>query len=163
MKKLILVLIAFALNAGVAPAAENQIGLGLIAGNPSGISAKIATGKMNSIDLILGYNMNRYDDRYPNNDDCCRVGGIVYTSADYVWYDYNLIRICGIRFPIYYGPGFNVIFSHYTSAGIRGVMGLEYQFAKSPFDVFLEIVPGINLAPNTVMGIDGGLGTRYFF
>lgn len=167
MKALTLRLMAIAviLMAIPGPSAElkGPIGLGAIFGNPSGISALIATGNRSSVNLIAGYDMNRYDDRYPGNGDCCRTGGILYFSADHVWYNYDLIRVPGIRFPVYFGPGVSWVISHYSSAGVRGVLGVEYQFVDSPFDLFFELAPGINLTPHRVWALDGGLGTRFFF
>ncbi len=160
-----LMTMAAALAVAAAPPPEplGKFGLGFIAGNPSGISASLATSGTSSINLIAGYNMNRYDNRYPRNGDCCKVGGIMYTSLDYVWYNYNILRVPGINFPVYYGPGVNWVISHYHSFGVRGVMGLQYQFAHSPFDVFFELCPGYNFNPHPMWGLDGGVGSRFYF
>jgi hypothetical protein len=46
---------------------------------------------------------------------------------------------------------------------MRFVLGLEYQFATAPFDIFLEIAPGIRVIPNTSGYVSSGLGARFFF
>ena len=145
-----------------ASATDTNLGLGLVLGTPSGISARIATGNSNSINVILGYDVNQNDNRYYRNN-CCNDRGVLYMGADYVWYNYNLIHVSQGRLPLYYGPGVNVVISDYSSIGIRGVVGLEYQFANAPFDLFLEIGPGVNIIPNTAVGVDAGFGGRYFF
>ena len=162
MKKLILGLACMGMLMGISSATTGgNFGLGIVLGNPSGISAKIASGPANSIDLVLGYDLNR--DAWRGKNDCCRDGGQLYAGADYVWYNYNLIHVSKGRLPLYYGPGINATLSNYSTVGIRGVLGLEYQFADAPFHLFLEIGPGINVVPNTFINGSGGFGGRFFF
>lgn len=138
-------------------ALDSGFGLGLILGDPSGLSARIATGPANSVNLIAGWDLGPYHRR------CCGDGGDLYIGADYVWYNYNLIHVNQGRLPIYYGAGVNAFIANNSSAGIRAVVGLEYQFAQAPFDLFLEVGPGINLIPNTNGNVSGGFGARFFF
>ena len=159
---LILVTMTAAIMAQTASAADSNFGLGLVLGDPSGISARIAAGSNNSINVILGYDVNQNDNRY-YRDNCCRDGGVLYMGADYVWYNYNLIHVSSGRLPLYFGPGVNFVISNYSSVGIRGVVGLEYQFANAPFDLFFELAPGVNIVPNTEVGVDAGFGGRFFF
>ncbi len=162
MKKLILSLAIMGLFTGMVSAADSNFGLGIVLGDPSGISARFATGSANSINVIVGYDANH--DYAWHRNECCRDGGMLYVGGDYLWYNYNLIRVSQGRLPLYYGPGINAtIANDYSSIGVRGVVGLEYQFANAPFDVFLEIGPGINVIPNTWVNISGGLGARFFF
>jgi hypothetical protein len=173
MKKIIALLGFMTLTAGLA-SAQNQresFGLGVILGNPSGISAKIPAGA-NSINAIFGYNSYRNgwrdcDGPGPGND--CYNDGSIYIGADYIFYNYNLIKVSKGRLPLYYGPGLNATFwdapdgEDGLRVGFRVPIGLEYQFANAPFDIFLEIAPGVNLVPNTDVYIMAGLGTRFFF
>jgi hypothetical protein len=46
--------------------------------------------------------------------------------------------------------------------GVRVPFGIVYMFA-GPVDIFLEIVPVLDLTPKTDVSINGGLGFRYFF
>jgi len=39
------------------------------------------------------------------------------------------------------------VISDYPASAIRGVVGLGIQFANAPFDLFLEIGPGVNVIP----------------
>ena len=175
MKKIIATLGFIALATGLA-SAQNQresFGLGIILGNPSGLSAKIPAGA-NSINAILGYNSYRDGwrdcDGPGNNNNCYNNGdGSLYLGADYIFYNYNLIRVSKGRLPLYYGPGLNATFWDAPSGedgirvGIRIAVGLEYQFASAPFDIFFEIAPGINVVPNTSGYVMAGIGTRFFF
>jgi hypothetical protein len=41
--------------------------------------------------------------------------------------------------------------------------GLEYQKTQSAWSFFIEIVPTLGLLPSLDIGVQGGLGFRYFF
>jgi len=138
--------------------AENNFGVGFALGDPSGISAKIPTSEMNAINLVMGYDV----DPAPGDGDCCNDGRL-YVGGDYVWYNYNLIPVSVGKLPLYYGPGVWASIANNSSIGIRAVLGLEYQFANAPFDMFLEIGPGIRIVPNTSGDVSAGLGARFFF
>jgi len=141
------------LAVGAASADDSNFGLGFMLGNPSALSARIATSGTNAVDLLLGY------DLYAPEQD-----GVLYLGGDYLWYNYSLIPVSRGRLPVYYGPGIQAtISSEHASVGIRGVLGLEYQFANAPFDLFLEVGPGINVIPNTDPNVSAGFGARYFF
>ena len=173
MKKLIAILGLSVLTMGLA-SAQNQresFGLGIILGNPSGLSLKIPSGN-NSINAIFGYNSYRSrwgDCNGPGRGNGCYNDGSLYLGADYIFYNYNLIRVSKGRLPLYYGPGLNATFwdappgADGLRVGIRIALGLEYQFASAPFDIFFEIAPGINVVPNTSGYVMAGLGTRFFF
>jgi len=49
------------------------------------------------------------------------------------------------------------------SVAVRGVFGIAWLPHKTPIDVFLEIVPSLQLTSSTGFGLDAGLGARYFF
>jgi hypothetical protein len=156
--------------ATAAPAASNDFGIGFVLGNPSGLSAKIPAGSINAFHLILAYNQNRgwgnrgWDDDNcgpgPGNDNC---DGRLYLGGDYVWYNYNAIHVSKGRLPFYYGPGIWTSVANDAGVGIRFALGLEYQFANAPFDIFLEIAPGIRVIPNTNGYVSSGLGGRFYF
>jgi hypothetical protein len=175
MKKIITLLGLAILTTGLATA-QNQresFGLGIILGNPSGLSLKIPSGP-NSINAIFGYNSYRNgwgncDGPGPGDRDRCYGDGSIYLGADYIFYNYNLIRVSKGRLPLYYGPGLNATFwdappgEDGIRVGFRIAVGLEYQFATAPFDIFFEIAPGINVVPNTSGYVMAGIGTRFFF
>jgi hypothetical protein len=155
-------------GAGAATAAGSEFGLGFVLGNPSGLSAKVPAGGVNAFQFILAYEAgggwgNRgwgNDGCGPNGNDC---NGQFYLGGDYVWYNYNAIPVSKGRLPFYYGPGVWTSAANKTGMGIRFALGLEYQFATAPFDLFLEIAPGIRVIPNTNGYVSSGLGGRFFF
>ncbi len=65
--------------------------------------------------------------------------------------------------PLYYGIGGRLLNTSDTRVGIRGVIGLDYLFASSPLDLFFEIAPVLDFAPDTQMDLEGGVGMRFYF
>jgi hypothetical protein len=150
--------IAF-LTPAPAPAADaaTGTGIGIILGDPGGFSLKLPRGPGNSLNFAIGYDLTGGRGPGPGNDAHLYVGG------DYVWYNYSLIHVEKGRLPLYYGPGAYVSVGGESALGIRGVVGLEYQFSGAPFDLFIEIGPGINVIPDTRGGVFAGFGGRFFF
>lgn len=125
-----------------------DMGVGFIAGTHSGIDGKIWMGENNALDLALGY--NTFDNWLSLN-------------ADYLWHEFNLIRIPKGQMPLFYGMGLWAAVANHGAIGVRGVVGLEYLFPSAPFDAFVELAPGISVLPSTDFGFDAGIGMRYFF
>jgi hypothetical protein len=161
MYLILLILVLIAVLAGPARAAGNardNFGIGVILGSPSGISLKIPQGAQ-SINVIAGWDIHNDD---PPGPPCCN--DYFYIGGDYVWYNYNLIHVSQGRLPLYYGPGIYAAFSKPRNVvGFRFPVGLEYQFATAPFDIFLELGPRVNIVPATDVDIFVGLGARFFF
>jgi hypothetical protein len=137
-------------------------GLGVIIGEPTGISAKYWTSPVNAFDFGLGWSwggdrIGRYKGYYDG-------GSRVHFHMDYLWHSFEAIH-SSERFPLYYGIGgrFNSGAGYDASVAIRGVFGIAWLPHKTPIDVFLEIVPSLQLTSSTGFGIDAGIGARYFF
>lgn len=125
-----------------------NLGLGFIAGDPSGLSGKLWLSETNAIDFIAGFSVR--------ND-------WVFLNADYVWHEFGLIPVSRGQLPLYYGMGIWTSIANHAAIGARGVVGLEYLFANAPLDAFIEIGPGTSILPSTHFDIWGGLGMRFFF
>ena len=153
-----------AFGPGAVPAraadAATGTGVGIILGGPSGLTLKLPQGRGKSYNFALGYDLDGRGDWYGPGPDR---GGHLYLGGDYVWYNYGVLPVEKGRLPLYYGPGAYVVVSDRSAVGIRGVVGLEYQFAGAPFDVFLELGPRLNVVPDTRGDLTAGLGGRFFF
>ena len=142
-------------------AQDHGFGIGLILGEPTGVSAKLWTSKINAFDFGLGVGLGgdriKYNGRYNNS-------GRVHFHMDYLWHSFNAIS-SSERFPLYYGIGgrFNTGGGYDGSFGVRGVFGIAWFPHATPIDVFVELVPVLQITPSTGFGIDAGLGIRYFF
>ena len=47
--------------------------------------------------------------------------------------------------------------------GIRIPIGLSYMFGDDPFDIFVEVVPILDLVPDTDFDLNAAIGFRWFF
>lgn len=153
MRKRLLILIwilIFFAPAGKGLAYEkNDFGLGIILGSPTGLSAKLWLNKNNGLDGALAWSFGRK--------------GRFQLHGDYLWHNFSLIKVEEGSFPLYYGLGFRVNFGDETEAGVRFPIGLEYLFSRAPFDVFIEVVPVLQVIKKTDFEIDGAIGARFFF
>ncbi len=142
-------------------AQDQGFGLGLILGEPTGLSAKLWTSRVNAFDFGLGVSVG--GDRISHKYDYDKTGRIHF-HMDYLWHSFNAIS-SSERFPLYYGLGgrFNSGGGYDGSIGIRGVFGIAWLPRSTPLDIFLELVPVFQITPLSGLGIDSGVGIRYFF
>ncbi len=143
-------------------AQDHGFGLGVIIGEPTGISAKLWTSSVNAFDFGLGWSFG--GDRIGKHEEYYEEGSRVHFHMDYLWHAFNAIH-SSERFPLYYGIGgrINTGGGYDASVAVRGVFGITWLPHNTPIDVFLELVPSLQLTPSTGFGIDAGIGARYFF
>lgn len=130
-------------------AQDHGFGMGLILGEPTGLSAKLWTSSDNAFDFAAAWSF--------------KGDGNLLLQADYVWHFFNLMPVPSGKLPLYIGIGGRVVLADDPSFGIRVPIGIDYLFADAPIDVFLELVPILDLSPETDFGVGGGLGIRYWF
>lgn len=148
MKKLVLASIVGLFSLGLF-AQDSGFGLGVIFGEPTGLSAKMWTSEKTAIDAAVAWSF---------------VGsGWLHVHADFLIHNYELIDVNQGALPVYFGVGGFVSFSSDLGLGARVPFGLAYQFEGAPVDIFAEVVPGLSLLPEIRFYIGGGIGVRYFF
>lgn len=130
-------------------AQSSGVGLGLIVGEPTGISFKYWTGSTTAIDAALAWSFID--------------GGAFHIHGDYLFHNMRLISVPEGTLPFYYGIGARIKTANETKLGVRVPLGLAYLFQSAPVDIFLEIVPILDLTPKTDFAINAALGARYFF
>lgn len=157
-------IIGLLLGGAQAQAQDSGFGAGIMLGDPTGISLKTW---LNS-DRALGFGIA-----------WGTVGhGYFHLHGDYLFHNTNLITVSKGKLPLYYGPGIRMRFwgdhdhddhghnhDHDNSVdlGIRFPVGLAYLFDGAPVDVFLEVVPTLDLVPSTDFDLDAAIGARYWF
>ena len=152
MKKRILYLIIIILSGTLSPAQDKGYGIGIILGEPTGLSGKYWLNNTNAIDFGLGFSFTHF-----NNSG-------IQLHCDYLWNIYDLFKTSE-KFVIYYGPGIKILTggSNDAKLGIRGVAGIGWFIKDAPLDLFFEAAPVVDLIPGTILKIDGGIGARYYF
>mgnify|MGYP001597969673 CR=1 FL=1 len=139
----------------------HDFGLGVIVGEPTGISAKLWTSSTTAFDAGLGWSIG--GDRFGKYDGFYHGGSRVHVHVDYLWHSFDAIHSTE-NLPLYYGVGgrINSGAPYTISAAVRGVLGIAWLPRETPLDVFFEIAPSLQLTPSTGFGVDVGLGARYF-
>jgi hypothetical protein len=150
MKKILSLLFLFVILFQMHSFAQNKrFGLGIILGEPTGLSAKLWTTSENAFDFGAAWSF--------------KGDGHLLLQADYVWHIFHLIPVSSGRLPFYVGIGGRIILRDDPDAGVRIPLGLDYIFADAPVDIFFELVPILDLAPETDFDLGGGIGARFWF
>ena len=134
-------------------------------GEPTGISVKGWLDGEHAIDGGLAWSFSE--------------SGSTRLHADYLFHKMDLIPVSKGKLPLYFGPGLRLRFwhsDHYWRDGkeyhdgdgsadlaVRFPVGLAYLFDGAPVDVFLELVPTLDIIPSTWFEFDAAIGGRYWF
>jgi hypothetical protein len=142
---------------------NKPFGLGLALGEPTGITGKYWFNSKNTLQFALGWGYLRYG------------GAAVY--CDYLYNVFTLVRAKKVPFNLlfYMGIGGKVGMwyrDHWrdpeysgVGIGVRIPFGLSMKFVRAPFEVFLELVPGLAfIHPDPFwFDFDGCIGGRFYF
>lgn len=146
MKRAMLTLVALGLAAPAWAGPPQGIGLGIIAGNPTGLTGKVFSGDTLAYDVGVGFS------------------GDAAIYADALWHSWDMLPkpnegLLGAYAGL--GPRFET--KKDLSFGIRTMAGAAYYFARHPIELFAELGPAFQLTPSRAVGLDGGLGLRVYF
>lgn len=134
---------------GAAAAEAQDFGLGLVLGEPTGVSWKWWQSSRGALAGALAWSLD--DDR-------------LHINVDYLVHQFGDIRVREGRMAWYYGIGGRLNLRHNRNRfGVRVPLGLDYTFERAPIDIFLEIAPTLELVPETDVDFDAVIGARYFF
>jgi hypothetical protein len=135
---------------GFSFAQSNGFGLGIIVGQPTGISAKYWISSNNALDFGLGYSFER--------------NSRMSLHADYLFHARNIFNT-NENISLHYGPGgrLRLVETGDSRLGVRFDVGLTWVPRNSPVDVFLEIAPLLDIIPETKFSFNSGIGVRYYF
>ena len=149
MKKLFLVSIIALFSLSVF-AQDEGFGLGLIIGEPTGLSAKVWTSERTAVDAALAWSFYGH-------------GGWIHIHSNFLMHNFDLFPVSKGRLPLYYGAGAYLSFAPDLKMGIRAPVGVAYHFEEIPLELFAELAPGLALLPGIGFYFGGGTGARYYF
>ena len=153
IKKLSVILALLVISAlwvaAPARAERRGFGLGLILGEPTGLSLKSWMGETTALDAAAAWSFGREDS--------------LHFHVDYLVHDFNLLKTSKGRLPIYYGIGGRIKLEDKTRIGVRFPVGVSYIFDDAPLDLFAELGPILDLAPRTEFTLSASIGLRYYF
>ena len=137
---------------------KGTLGIGIILGEPTGITAKLYIKDDQAIQAAVG---------------SAFVGGGLQVSGDYVFHPYILQSRPSFVLPVYVGPGVRLI--DYTNGrdnssfaiGARLVGGLLFDFKDVPLDAFIEVAGVLEYefkdGKGAGLALNAGAGVRYYF
>ncbi len=141
---------------------SRTFGAGLIIGEPTGITMKLWTAPENAFDFGIGWSVG--GDRIGRFDNYYYGENRMHIHADYLWHAFDVFRGADL-YPVYYGIGMRINTGDNTNASlaVRGVLGIAWMPRSTPIDVFMELVPMLQLTSSTGFGVDAAVGIRYYF
>jgi len=150
---------------------SRKFGLGIVIGDPTGLSGKLWVAPTNSFDFGLGF-WSGYDSNCFYDSNGNRVCGAFGHSngtfnMDYLWQS-NIIR-GSAQLDWHVGVGGRIVWwggcqNDCIALAARAPIGLDLMFTNPSFlEVFFELAPSIGFLPGLGFGIEGGIGVRFYF
>lgn len=132
-------------------AVAGDVGLGIMVGEPTGVSLKIWSGSRTAVDVGAGWSLDESE--------------WIYMHVDYLWHRYDIELDFPGALPFYFGVGARALMHEGDDSrlGVRVPLGLDYLTRDRRFDVYLEVAPIVDVVPDTELGVSGGMGARYYF
>jgi hypothetical protein len=129
---------------------QSKFGLGIILGEPTGISGKLHLNNTSSVDAAIGWSYYKY--------------GSLHIHADYL----SNITTLTEEVSFYIGAGGRIKIKNKdkqedTKLAIRIPVGLTFEPNSIQIDVFAEIVPMLDLVPSSEFSFNAAVGIRYYF
>ncbi len=119
--------------------------LGVIIGEPTGVSAKFWTSGRSAVDLGVAWSLGD--------------SGNMHLHSNYLW---HFRMDSGVAF--YTGLGARLLFDEDTQLAARIPIGLQFNLARR-LSLFFELAPTLPIMPETQSNFDinGGAGIRFRF
>ncbi len=142
--------------------ANKTFGLGLILGQPTGLSGKYFLGPDTALDFAVG--------------GCCYRGrNGLSLHVDYLWHPLSLVSAEPFELPLYFGLGGHFFDfndkddNHGAGLGLRVPVGIAFDFNNVPIDIFIELALFMDFLydnyrdDNLYVDLNGAVGFRYYF
>jgi len=162
MKKLAAAAIAICMASASYTHAQGKdgIGVGAIVGEPTGVSLKNWVDANRAIDAGVAWSFSENPS--------------LHLHGDYLYHRFDVLSAPELkgRLPLYFGFGARMKFKegndgqgrndHDALLGVRVPLGISYLFSDVPIDIFLEIVPVLDLVPDTDFSFNAAIGARFY-
>jgi hypothetical protein len=163
--KRICVLLVTLLVAGTSFAQRDGFGIGIMAGDPTGLNGKYWLAGDRALTFGLAWGP---------------WGRNLHLHGDFTFQNLQLVKDADVQLDLYYGLGMRLRSwnngGRYWRGGRwyedgRGSLGIGMRIPVGaamtvdglPLDFFLEVVPTLELIPATYLDLDVALGVRYWF
>lgn len=132
-----------------AQADHGPFGIGLIVGQPTGLTMEYGLSEHTALDMAIGWDLF-YGRRF-------------YVHLEFLYFFPTLVQGSSVSLSAYLGAG--GFFAGYNSptGGVRVPFGLSLEFTAAPIEIFGEIALRLQLAPDVHGDPGGAIGFRYYF
>jgi hypothetical protein len=155
--------------------ANKTFGLGIMLGAPTGLSGKYFLSSDTALDFGIG---TIYGYRHRRG---------IHLHVDYLWHPLSLASVDAFELPLYFGIGGRLLhgdrcyryergfcdyyYRDYTALGVRGPIGIAFDFNNVPIDIFAELALVLDFLvdrddryDNAIyLDLNGAVGFRYYF
>jgi hypothetical protein len=128
---------------------SGSFGLGLIVGQPTGLTAAFELSEKTAIDAALGLSI--FD------------GRDFYLHVEFLYYLPTLLNENAFDLNAYLGIGGWFVAAGDAVIGARAPFGLSLDFNNAPIQIFAELSVLLAVAPDAKGSIRGAAGFRYYF
>lgn len=154
LRTLLLLTVALLITfSGARAAEEGDAGLGIILGEPTGLTGKLWLGTDSAVSGAVAWS-------FADNTR-------LHVHADWLRHNWVVLKrafdVQQGELPLYYGIGSRLRFDDDARVGVRFVIGVDYIFEQAPFDIFFEIAPVMDIIPETSLNGNAALGARIWF
>jgi len=141
------------------PPEKGVFGVGLIVGEPTGVSAKYYLTDDAALDFAIGGAF---------------VGRGFQVHGDYLWHPWVLEQKDSFALPVYLGVGGRILDHNgengeedHVRLGVRGPVGILFDFTRVPLDIFAEVAGILDYRTkgddDFGLAFNAGIGARYYF
>lgn len=133
--------------------AEPRVGVGLVVGDPTGVTVGLRGNAWSGAQAALGLDGDKRFDIH----------------ADYLQTVTVLDPALRFRVPVYIGVGAGFATGEPgflgAPAGVvaRVPVGASILFDRAPVELFAQVVPSVRVFSGRAFGVDAGVGGRYYF
>lgn len=152
--KLFFVVVLLLALLGLQPARADNA-LGVVLGDPTGISGRFSVSPANSFEMAVAYSSSHYEG--------------LHIHGTYLWDNARNFRTSASPLEMYYGLGVRLITINKgerdgsTAVGPRAPIGLLYKINNPNLEFFGEVSATVDITPKTDVDLDIGIGVRVRF
>ncbi len=129
---------------------QNQRGVGLSLGNPTGLNGKYWLDGNKAIDGGAAWSLGKHTN--------------FSLHSDYLWHNEGAFFFNDVHsLDLYYGLGGRMEFADDIELGLRVPVGLAHKLENGAADVFAEAAPIIDFVSRTGLELHLLFGARYYF
>ena len=138
-----------------ASAGATDSGLGVVIGDPTGVSLRVGLEERHSLETAFAFSSGTYEG--------------LHFHGTYLWDNARRIQLQKNALEMYYGLGLRVIsinkgrYDGEVALGPRTPIGLLYKINNPNIEIFGEISATLDLSPRTDVDLDAGIGFRVRF